>query len=83
MYNETVLERDKLQAISRANNPSVRDINAKLVDLESMKRSLNSYVKQLQVSVNELQNGTKSTRSLMYVFKQKENYCVSLSVSKN
>ena len=31
LYNETVLERDKLQAISGANNPSVQILNAKLM----------------------------------------------------
>ena len=41
LYNETVLERDKLQAISGANNPSVRILNTKLGDLEAnVKRSL-------------------------------------------
>lgn len=79
VYNETVLERDKLQAISGANNPSVRLLSAKLVDLEAnVKRSLNSYVKQLQVQVNELQKRNQKYQSNVAALPQKEKLLRSI-----
>ena len=79
LYNETVLERDKLQAISGANNPSVQLLTAKLADLEAnVKRSLNSYVKQLQVSVNELQKRNQKYQSNVAALPQKEKLLRSI-----
>lgn len=79
LFNEAVLERDKLQAISGKNNPTVQILNAKITDLQAnVKRSLNSYVKQLQVSVTELQKRNKKYQSNVAALPQKEKLLRSI-----
>ena len=56
-YNTAVLERDKYRISGGANNPMVKQLNATILDLRSnINRSLQSYINQLDMSLNQLES---------------------------
>ena len=56
-YNTAVLEKGKLVSSGGINNPTVKFLNSKLSDLRlNIKRSLNAYSQQLEVSERQLKS---------------------------
>lgn len=72
-YNAAVLERDKLIQSGSVNNPAVQYANTQVEDLRSnIKRSLNDYTTQIELSLNQIKSRNREFASQMAQIPNKE-----------
>lgn len=72
-YNTAILDSEKLISSGGVNNPIVRQLQARLVDLRAnIDSSLKSYKIQLQLSQRQLSSRDKKFKSEVYKLPQKE-----------
>ena len=72
-YNKAALELDKLKSSAGANNPLVKQAESKITDLKNnINRSLQSYIKQLTVSQEQLQSRNRRFQGQVSQIPEKE-----------
>lgn len=78
-YNTTVLDLEKLKSSAGSNNPSVKLAETTIVDLKSnIKRSLKSYINQLEVSQSQLESRNSRFKGQVSQIPEKEKLLLAI-----